>query len=345
MARVKQQAIDQRGLKTLVIWSVWLLVCAAVFVMLYDQPEARAFVQHDRTRITWIIIGVFVFGVLLSLVQAALLTAEWFRAYRLEAALAEKGLAGVNTRRCRRVVERFFAALRAIRERGGEADLQMLVDVEFAAQHRMSRAVALFGNLLITMGLIGTVLGMTLTLTGLTGAIHSIGEDQARMMEGLHHAMQGMGVAFYTTLLGSVLGGVLLRVFAWITDASVESLEDRLLRACMVHGQPVAGPEAELARLGLQAAHAEARMRELRDLLERNREAMRAFAEEVGHLQARLKDSAESEELLKSIAVHRHYARLMAYEVQLQRRLGGFRAWLFERLGIRPGGEDRRGKG
>ncbi|RME86991.1 MAG: hypothetical protein D6771_01035, partial [Zetaproteobacteria bacterium] len=209
---------DQRGAKTIALWSAWAVASAAVVISLYRQAGVFEFIEKDITRITWIIVGMFLLGVVLNLWQAVRLTAEWSAMYRLERAMRRHGLAAVRVReRPRRIVERVLRDVQRVLKEGGALDLPMLLDTALSAEARRSEFVAFLGNLLITLGLIGTVFGMTLTMSGLSGALGSIGENNQALLEGLKRAMGGMGVAFYTTLVGAVLGGVILRVFAWIT--------------------------------------------------------------------------------------------------------------------------------
>lgn len=256
---VHQQALEQRSMKTIALWLGWALICTLILGKLYHQADLSSFLMNDRTMVTWLIIGGFILATLVSFYHALLITLEWFRASRIERMVAKHGLAGLRVmRKPRRDVDRFISSIQAILKRGGHLDLETLVIVEFSAQHRRSQFVSLIGNLLITLGLIGTVLGMTLIMGGLNGAMNALGENQQLMVEKLGDAMSGMGVAFYTTLMGAVLGGILLRVFSWITDTSVHALQDFMLRTCLVYGaaEVVPGPsrdlhvvEADLARV------------------------------------------------------------------------------------------------
>jgi len=308
---MRQQAIDQRGLKTLALWVTWAVASVSVFSMLYQQADAWNFIVHDSTRVTWIIIGLFSIGVLVSFVHTAMLTAEWFRAYRIENTIRAKGLMGLSQRRSSRIVDRFMQSLRTIIEQNGRLDIEGLVDVEFAAQHRTSQFVSLIGNLLITLGLIGTVLGMTLTLTGLNGALEALGENEMLLLEGLKNAMSGMGVAFYTTLLGSILGGVLLRVFAWITDSSVDGLQDLMLRACLVHasGDMKPSSERELKLLDAELAHLHERVALIRTAFGASREEIREFAAEVRELHGTLQALSKDDPMWEIAVQQAHYSR------------------------------------
>ncbi len=322
MPSVEQRAVDQRGLKTLVLWLAWLATAASVFVILYHKADLFSFIVQDASRITWLISGLFLLGLLISFLHTLVLTGEWFRGYRIAEVLRHKGLCGVKPRR-RRVVDRFIAALQHISDHGAPPDIGGLVDVEFAAHHRTSRFVSLIGNLLITMGLIGTVLGMTMTLSGLNGALAAIGDDQDLMLEGLSSAMSGMGIAFYTTLLGSILGGVLLRVFAWITDSSIDGLQDLMMRSCIVYAAAdlAPSPERDIRQLNNQVQQLEQRIRALHRLFGDGSKTVAAFNEEVARLNSTIKEVGEGEDLLKAISIHRYYASLLRSELRMQQRL------------------------
>lgn len=71
--------------------------------------------------------------------------------------------------------------------------------------------VILFSNLMITLGLIGTISGLITTVGG-------IGADG-----NMEEALGGMGTAFYTTLLGSVLGGVTLRILHFYIEKKIDA--------------------------------------------------------------------------------------------------------------------------
>ncbi|MDQ6965140.1 MAG: MotA/TolQ/ExbB proton channel family protein [Mariprofundales bacterium] len=321
MQNRQQVAVDQRGLKTLVLWLAWLAAAASMFIILYHKVDVFSFIREDMSRITWIISGLFLFSLLVSFIHTLLLTAEWFRGYRIERVLKKKGLSAVKPKR--RVVDRFIAAVQHINSHGAVPDVAGLVDVEFAAHHRGSRFVGLLGNLLITMGLIGTVLGMTMTLSGLNGALAAIGDDQELMLSGLSSAMSGMGVAFYTTLLGSVLGGVLLRVFAWITDNSIDGLQDLMMRSCLVYAAAdlVPSPERDVSLLTQQIQSLEQRMQALRTLFANSSKMVALFNDEVMRLNSTIKASGDGDDVMKAISVHRYYSSLLRSELRMQQRL------------------------
>jgi len=305
-----QRAADQRALRTFALWMGWCISSLTVFAMLYSKANVIGFVQNDSTRITWIILGMFVLGVAVSFMQAMRMTAEWFRAYNIEAMVMKKGLAGVTLRGGRHIVDRFTDALRTIAERNGRVDVESLVDVEFSAQHRTSQFVGLLGNLMITLGLIGTVLGMTITMNGLHGALGALGIDQSLLVDGLRTAMNGMGVAFYTTLMGSVLGGVLLRVFSWITDASVNGLQDLMIRTYLVYAAADLEPsdDRDLRALDASVGQLSQRMELLHLAMQASRKEMIGLREEAGLMYHELKELAEDDPIRQLAVGHARYA-------------------------------------
>jgi hypothetical protein len=305
-----QRAADQRALRTFALWMGWCVSALTVFAMLYSKANVIGFVQNDSTRITWIILGMFALGIAVSFIQAMRLTAEWFRAYKIEAMVQKKGIAGVTMRGGRHIVDRFTDALRTIAERNGRIDIESLIDVEFSAQHRTSQFVGLLGNLMITLGLIGTVLGMTITMNGLHGALGALGINQNLLVDGLRTAMNGMGVAFYTTLMGSVLGGVLLRVFSWITDASVNGLQDLMIRTYLVYASADLEPsdDRDLRALDASVSQLSQRMELLRLALQASRKEMAGLREDAGLMHKELKELAEDDPIRHLAAGHARYA-------------------------------------
>ncbi|RLL49433.1 hypothetical protein D8Y20_12985, partial [Mariprofundus sp. EBB-1] len=173
----KNTAMDQRFMKTLGFWVIWLSITTGVFMQLYRQADLWDFVINDSSRVTWVIMIAFALGVSVSLIHVLLLTVEWFYGYKMEGQLRRRGLqaARMTKRRMSSTSSRFLEAIQHISQSGGQVNLIELSTVEFASHIRGSRFVGLLGSLLITVGLIGTVMGLTITLTGLNGALNNVG--------------------------------------------------------------------------------------------------------------------------------------------------------------------------
>jgi len=225
----------QRGYRALILWTLWSAAAIIIYAGMYHDTDVFLFVRHDPSRITWVILGLFGLGIITSFILIVYLTLESIKVDKLEVIAKRSGWLGIEHSNKYLCVANFFDSLKTIVLNNGELFIESLVEVEFSVYRRTAHALEVLGNLLITLGLVGTVVGLTLTLTGLTSSLEALGQDQDQLMRGLRGAMGGMGTAFYTTLLGSVLGGVLLRVFAHINENGIDSLENVLTRICLVY--------------------------------------------------------------------------------------------------------------
>jgi len=111
------------------------------------------------------------------------------------------------------IIANHIRSLKIIFKRSGGQSLSQdsLIEILHAKLKGEESMVILFSNLMITLGLVGTISGLITTVGG-------IGSDS-----GIKEALGGMGTAFYTTLLGSMLGGITLRVLHFYVDKKVDS--------------------------------------------------------------------------------------------------------------------------
>jgi len=311
--------MNQKPFRTLFLWVAWAAAALGVYLTMYRDTGVWTFLANDSSHITWLIIGLFIIGVTGSFILALILTLETLATYNAEAHLRASGLLQLEVPSTRRAVHRFFLALQLLIKNNGQPDVESLLSVELSSYQRTSHSVEVIGNLLITLGLIGTVMGLTLTLTGLTSSLEALGHDQELLLSGLRKAMAGMGTAFYTTLLGAVLGGVLLRVFAQITEQGTESLYDRLMRACLVYcsadlkasiNRDIRFLDSELAALGEH-------IRSLQSACDDSRQAMAEFRQEV----EQLRESSEKENatLNDNIRMRHASSQMLRHEMKLLR--------------------------
>ncbi len=98
-----------------------------------------------------------------------------------------------------------------------------LIELLHARLSARNKVVELFSSILITLGLIGTILGLMLMMAGLNTVLDG-GAMDAGMMDQLlgdSGPLSGLDVAFVTTLLGAVFGGVILRVLTSVVESSI----------------------------------------------------------------------------------------------------------------------------
>lgn len=310
-----------RPYRTLLLWFIWASAAIGAYFGFYHNTGVWEFLAQDKTRITWVILVFFIFGIIASLALSFVIMRESLVLRRIEQQIKEKGLIGYEMGSIKRAVSRYFLSLRLTMESNSKPDAEALLNVELAGYQRMSRSIEVAGNLLITLGLIGTVMGLTLTLTGLTSSLDALGHDQEQLLAGLRKAMGGMGTAFYTTLLGAILGGVLLRVFAQITEQGVEGLYDRTMHICLVYCAADFKPslERDVRFLDAEMESLGEKVQYLSQAFSASRMAMEEFREEVGNLRSLSQE--ERTALLETIEMNRQAYMLMRQEARLMKNL------------------------
>lgn len=316
--------------RTLMFWLVWASFAIAVLLGLYIDTGVWDFVKNDPTKLTWVILGLFFLGVLVSFILTMNITKESIEAALAESAAREKGLMGIDTAPGKHATQRFFASLKEIVSSNSPVDLDALLQTEISFYQRLSHGIAVMGNLLITQGLIGTVIGLSITLAGLSTSLEALGQNEALLLEGLRKAMGGMGTAFYATLMGAVFGGLLLRVFALITENGVEDLQDRVMKICLVHcaADRKLTEDKDVRLLNAEVASLAENARLLRTAFEDSKQAMLEFREEAKRL-ANFGDGLEKGDdlaaLREAIRMQKHYRVLLRQEIKLVDQVN--RAW------------------
>lgn len=98
-----------------------------------------------------------------------------------------------------------------------------LIEILHSRLLSRNQVVELFASILITIGLIGTIVGLIFMMNSLTNVINTTGATPNLLQELTKSGgpLSGLGVAFYTTLLGAAFGGVVLRILTSVVDASI----------------------------------------------------------------------------------------------------------------------------
>jgi hypothetical protein len=100
-----------------------------------------------------------------------------------------------------------------------------LIEILQARLLSRNSLIEISASILVTLGLIGTIAGLIVMANSLGGILESAGgippTELMSKIAGPGGPLSGLGVAFYTTLFGAVLGGVFLRIFTIIVDSAV----------------------------------------------------------------------------------------------------------------------------
>jgi len=315
--------------RTITIWFLWASISVTIYLGLYLDTDIIEFLSNDKSKITWIITVMFGIGVFSSFLLSIKITSEYIEATNQNVLAQDKGLMGlIKTQRKPRLINKFFESLKVVAACNESPNIEVLLEMEYANLSRRSHATEVMGNLLITLGLIGTVTGLTLTLSGLTGSLNALGQDQDLLLAGLRKAMSGMGTAFYTTLLGAVLGGVLLRIFALITEYGLGSLHDFITKTCMVHLSADFKPtvERDVRFLNVEIDALSEKVSGLKDAFIDSKDSINEFQKAIRALHTSTDDDGHGTYTLReTLRMQKYYRVLIRQELTLMNRLN--RSW------------------
>ena len=160
----------------------------------------------------------------LSLVMAALFVIFWIiSAYHI--VVINREIVRFETRQPEGIAYEYFNKIRAksIKLDGRLVDQFMLAG---ALRVRLMMPIHILhyvANMLILLGLIGTVVGFVIAVAGLGDSLAG-GENLQRVQGVLGQIVTGMGVALFTTLVGAILGGLWLQLHYQILERAIAGL-------------------------------------------------------------------------------------------------------------------------
>lgn len=193
-------------IKPIVSWSIWGGGLSLLMGIVTRHQLVAGF-QADNTGMSAVIAAVFAAGLVISFLAARQLHAEWgvlnkiSKTHTLPRSKKGNDLAAV------------FAKLADFKEKGEKVDIHAVIDTYHSKHNSRARSVSILAALVVSMGLLGTVVGLIMSISGLGSMVENIGLSRVTMMEALKTTVAGMGTAFYTTFFGA-LGGLILRAVA-----------------------------------------------------------------------------------------------------------------------------------
>ncbi|MBX3365317.1 MAG: MotA/TolQ/ExbB proton channel family protein [Phycisphaeraceae bacterium] len=113
-----------------------------------------------------------------------------------------------------------------------------LIEVTHARLMARNKTVELFASILITLGLIGTIIGLLASASGLDAVLGASETDAEALVDGVRRTVAGLSTAFVTTLFGAIFGGVMLRILTSVVDAGILRYVAHLAELTEVHVLP-----------------------------------------------------------------------------------------------------------
>ncbi|RKX42732.1 MAG: hypothetical protein DRP64_09360 [Verrucomicrobia bacterium] len=192
--------------KPIVSWGIWAGSLSLIMGFVTRKHILAGF-RADETGMSFVIAVLFIGGLVASFRAAMKLHTEWGVLERvtdtqvIPPSNGKSGLADI------------FNKLADYKRKGETVNVHSMVETYHAGHNSRVRSTSIMAALLISMGLLGTIIGLIMAISGLGGMVENIGLSRATMMDALKATVAGMGTAFYTTFFGA-LGGLILRAVA-----------------------------------------------------------------------------------------------------------------------------------
>ncbi len=191
----------------LISWAVWSIFFGMLFIAVMIQflgPSLKA----DKSGISTGIIFLFLTGWVISFLHALSLTRDW------KSLNQSPDIISTTEPEHEVGILRLLHKVKRKSEEGMSISFDNVINSYRMRMDGPRRIVVAFSSILITIGLIGTILGLINSMAGLNDIIMSVTTSRESLITGLQHTLSGMGTAFYSTLYGAIFGGVMLRLLA-----------------------------------------------------------------------------------------------------------------------------------
>ena len=177
-------------------------------IVIYSQGYLSKAIKGDVTNVVVLIIFLFLIGLTLASIKAFWLSKELNHAYSSET-------------KNKSMLNEFLKKAKKL-DASARANLVSSIRINISVKISNIKFIA---NILVILGLIGTVIGFIIALSGVDGSISSNPEEVGKMVTSL---VKGMSVALYTTLAGSILS-VWLNICYQILSNGANRLTSRII--------------------------------------------------------------------------------------------------------------------
>jgi len=219
--RDQNLALDRDPLRE---WLIYAAIIGSLIAVATGIHLVRAVIT-DRSGLCIVIYGLFVLGIFLNFRAVKTLRNEFVcAAFLLKKIKAQGGFNDLVSVSPSGVFHRHIKDLATIARHDPSVSQDSLVTLMYSRMLAKAKIVDVLSGVLVSLGLIGTVVGLISMTNGLGQTLESLGDtsDASSLMNGLRTTMAGLGTAFYTTLVGAILGSVVLRVMNNVYTSNVD---------------------------------------------------------------------------------------------------------------------------
>ncbi|WP_218934377.1 MotA/TolQ/ExbB proton channel family protein [Rosistilla ulvae] len=219
--RQKDLQLDRDPLRE---WFIYAAVVGVLLAFAAGIHLVRA-VASDSSGLCAMIFGLFFFGIALNFRAVKNLKSEFVcAAFLVKKLNAPGGFSEVVRATPAGVFHQHIQDLAKIAKHDPNVSQDSLITLLYSKMMARSKIIDVLAGVLVSLGLIGTIVGLISMTNGLSSTLDSLGDagDATELMVGMRTTMQGLGTAFYTTLVGAILGSVVLRVLNNVYTSNVD---------------------------------------------------------------------------------------------------------------------------
>jgi len=219
--RDQNLALDRDPLRE---WLIYAVIIGGLILAAAGAHLVRAVVT-DTSGLCVVIFGLFGLGISVNFRAVKTLRNEFVcAAFLLKKIKTPRGFNEIIAVSPSGVFHQHIKDLVTIAKHDPNVSQDSLVTLLYSRMMARAKIVDVLAGVLVSLGLIGTVVGLISMTNGLGQTLESLGDssDAANLMSGLRTTMAGLGTAFYTTLVGAILGSVVLRVMNNIYTSNVD---------------------------------------------------------------------------------------------------------------------------
>ncbi len=207
-------------------WSLYAVILAALLIVFAGKYMVSA-LFNDSSYLTFVIFGLFLLGLAVNFRSMLRLRMEYVCAAVCMIDLKKMGgLQRVTQGPAAGVLHHHIMDLASIARFDDKFSQDSLITLLYSRMMAKSKIVDILSGVLVTLGLIGTIVGLISMTDGLSATLSSLGDDgQSKdLLAGMRSTMSGLGTAFNTTLVGAILGSVVLRILNNVYTSNVDHL-------------------------------------------------------------------------------------------------------------------------
>ena len=176
----------------------------------YSQGYIQKAINADITNVILLIFVLFLIGFLISTLRTFWISKQI-------------NYAEANSKNENSISSEYLKNIKGL-DASSRSNLASSMRIKLATKINFIKFIA---NTLVILGLIGTVIGFIIALSGVDGSVSSNPEEISKMITTL---IQGMSVALYTTLAGSICS-VWLNICYQILSSGANKLLSKIIEA------------------------------------------------------------------------------------------------------------------